>query len=68
MRCRKKMFEEDWLKTIIVLKFIELYTKGGGSVLLYENLKNKVKFKRRWYNIVVVTWSVYSAVVNPGLL
>lgn len=62
------MFEEDWLKTIIVLKFIELYTKGGGSVLLYENLKNKVKFKRRWYNIVVVTWSVYSAVVNPGLL
>lgn len=68
MRCGKKMFEEDWLKTIIVLKFIELYTKRGGSVLLYENLKNTVKFGRRWYNIVVVTWSVYSAVVNPGLL
>lgn len=44
-----------------------VHQKGGGPVL-YENLKNKMKFKRRWYYIVVVTWNVHSAVVNPGLL
>jgi len=40
----EKKMRKYWLKTIIVLKFIELYTKRGGSVLLYEDLKNKMKF------------------------
>lgn len=72
MQHRKKTClaeKKYWLKTIIMLKFIELYTKReGNSVLLYENLINKIKFESKSYYIVVVMWNVYSAVVNPGFL